>query len=243
MIAWLNLRHGVPERWDAWTRGLRRMGFEVREGTTTRPGDRDVLVTWNRVQDGRIAADAFEARGRPVVVTENATWGNDFNGRRWYHVALGRHNTAGRFPIGADNRWDDLGVELAPWRAANGDTVLLPQRGIGIPGVAMPADWLSRALKRHPGAKVRQHPGNKPGSSLDEALRHTARVVTWGSGAAVKALLWGIPVTSDMPNWIGEQDNTDAGRLAMFRRLAWAQWQLHEIAQGSPIARILNLPL
>jgi hypothetical protein len=35
-----------------------------------------------------------------------------------------------------------------------------------------------------------------------------------------------------MPQWIGEQDNTDAGRLAMFQRLAWAQWRLSEIESG-----------
>jgi hypothetical protein len=64
-------------------------------------------------------------------------------------------------------------------------------------------------------------------------------VVTWGSGAAIKALQWGIPVVSEMPDWIGEQDNTDAGRLEMFRRLAWAQWTMEEIAHGEPFARLL----
>ena len=52
--------------------------------------------------------------------------------------------------------------------------------------------------------------------------------------------MWGIPVESHMPNWIGAQDNTEAGRLAMFRRLAWAQWQLSEIATGEPFRRLLN---
>jgi hypothetical protein len=42
----------------------------------------------------------------------------------------------------------------------------------------------------------------------------------------------GISVTSEMPNWIAEQDNTEEGRLAMFRRLTWAQWRLDEIASG-----------
>jgi len=63
--------------------------------------------------------------------------------------------------------------------------------------------------------------------------------VTWGSGAAVKALTWGIHVESHMPNWIGEQDNTDAGRLEMFRRLAWAQWTLDEIEDGTAFRHLL----
>lgn len=59
------------------------------------------------------------------------------------------------------------------------------------------------------------------------------------SGAALQALLWGIPVASEMPDWIGAQDNTDAGRLAMFRRLAWAQWTLEEISDGLPFRSLL----
>ncbi len=43
-----------------------------------------------------------------------------------------------------------------------------------------------------------------------------------------------------MPHWIGEQDNTDAGRLAMFRRLAWAQFRMAEIESGEAFARMLK---
>lgn len=65
-------------------------------------------------------------------------------------------------------------------------------------------------------------------------------MVTWGSGAAVKALMWGIKVESHYPEWIGQQDNTDEGRLAMFRRLAWAQWELSEIASGEAFEWLLS---
>jgi len=54
-------------------------------------------VTWNRIGIGASAARAFESAGRPVLVAENASWGNDFAGNRWYHIARNRHNTAGRF--------------------------------------------------------------------------------------------------------------------------------------------------
>jgi hypothetical protein len=56
----------------------------------------------------------------------------------------------------------------------------------------------------------------------------------------VQALMLGIPVESHMPGWIAEQNNTDAGRLAMFRRLAWAQWRLEELRTGEPFARMLH---
>ena len=102
----------------------------------------------------------------------------------------------------------------------------------------MPGGWQIKALKKH-GGRIRKHPGTRACTPLEHDLRKCGRVITWGSGAAIKAMMWGIPVISDMPNWIGEQDNTDAGRLAMFRRLAWAQWTLDEIASGEPFDRLL----
>lgn len=213
------------------------MGYSVVQGVTMRPGDRDILVTWNRVAEGGAAARVFEGRGRPVLVTENATWGNDFAGRRWYTLARTFHNTAGMFPVGGPERWDGLGVEFAPWRM-EGETVILAQRGIGPVGVAMPQAWPEWARQRFLG-RIRPHPGTNKAVPLLDDLLGCGRVVTWGSGAAVLALLDGIPVTSEMPGWVAEQDNTDDGRLAMFRRLAWAQWQLAEIASGEPFERLL----
>lgn len=236
--AWLNLRHNLPDRVAAFTRGLERLGFTVLPGCTTQPGERDVLVTWNRIREGQYAAGAFESRGLPVLATENASWGNGFAGGRWYTLARGHHNTAGRFPVGDPGRWDALDVDLQPWRRS-GETVILPSRGIGAPGHAMPAGWGEVAARRYK-ARLRPHPGRGEGVPLAEDLAHAGSVVTWGSGAAILALTWGIPVLSHMPHWIGEQDNTDEGRLAMFRRLAWAQWRIEEIASGEPFARLLS---
>lgn len=238
MRAWLNLRHTVPERRRAFQDGMERLGYTVVDGLTTRPGDRDVLVTWNRIGPGHQAALAFEDRGLAVLVVENATWGNDFLGGHWYSIAKGYHNTAGAFPIGDSARWDRLSVELAQWRTS-GEVVILPQRGIGPPGVAMPLSWPDRIRKQR-GCRIRPHPGQRPAMSLEEDLRGCGQVVTWGSGAAVKALMMGIPVESHMPGWIAEQDNTYAGRLAMFRRLAWAQWRIQEIHTGEPMRRLLG---
>ena len=77
---------------------------------------------------------------------------------------------------------------------------------------------------------------------LADDLKQCGKVVTWGSGAAIQALMMGIPVISEMPDWIGKQDNTEAGRLDMLRRLAWAQWRLPEIASGEPFVRLLDCP-
>lgn len=235
MRAWLSLRYTVPERRRVFVAGLRALGYEVVEGLTRNPGPEDIFCTWNRIGEGQAAARAFEKAGRPVLVTENASWGNSFGSQHWYTVALTYHNQAGRFPIGGPERWDRLGVELAPWRAG-GETVILPQRGIGPPGVAMPTGWghqFKGRIRRHPGRRTDVIP-------LEQDLANAGRVITWGSGAAVKALMMGIPVESHMPRWIAEQDNTDSGRLAMFRRLAWAQWTLAEIENGEPFRRLLE---
>jgi hypothetical protein len=231
--AWLALRDGLHYRRDAFAAGLAAHGFEVRERLTDRPRAGDVLVLWNRYGENDRCAHVFEARGLPVIVAENAAWGNDFAGDRWYSVARGVHNTADCFPVGGPERWDSLGVELAPWRTGD-EIVGLPQRGIGPAGTAMPRGW------KPPGCtRIRPHPGTGKAVPLEQDLARAGKVVTWGSGAAVKALLWGIRVESHMPDWIAAQDNTDTGRLAMFRRLAWAQWRLSEIAAGEPFRRLL----
>jgi hypothetical protein len=237
MKAWLNLRYTVPARRAAFESGLRRMGYEIASGLPTSPGERDVLITWNRIGDGDRCAGLFESRGLPVLVAENAAWGNDFAGRRWYSLARNYHNTAGCFPIGGNERWDSLGVELPPWRAG-GETVILPQRGIGPAYVAMPRHWPDQALRKY-GGRLRRHPGKHELIPLEIDLKNCGRVITWGSGAAVKAVMLGIPVLAEMLHWIGQQDNTDAGRLDMLRRLAWAQWQLHEIESGEAFAQVL----
>lgn len=239
MIAWLNLRLTVTERRAAFVAGLQALGYKVREELTLRPGPRDILVTWNRIAEGHTAANAFEHEQCRVIVAENATWGNEFAGERWYFVGDRYHNKASAVRYAGPERWDRLGVELDPWRA-DGQTVLLPQRGIGPPSVAMPRDWLSYTRKRFPTARVRHHPGRGIESPLRWDLEHASRVVTWGSGAAVKACMWGCEVVSDMPDWIGSHQPLDESRLSMLRHLAWGQWTFKEIENGTAFAHILN---
>ena len=235
MRAWLNLRHVESERAAIFTDGLARLGYEVVRGVTLDPLPGDILVTWNRVGPGEHAARAFEALGLPVLVAENATWGNDFAGQQWLTLARNHHNTAGLFPVGGPERWDALGVELEPWRT-EGEAVILAQRGLGSPPTAMPRDWPNTVQGR-----LRVHPGPRaPLIPLRDDLASASKVITWGSSAAVLALTWGIPVESHMPDWIGSQGNTDEGRLDTLRTLAWAQWRPDEIASGEPFDRLLR---
>lgn len=244
MRAFLALRSGVHYRRDAFAEGLERAGYSVIEELPTKARAGDVLVIWNRYMQNAQAAARFEDAGLPVLVAENGYLGNDFNGGHWYALSRSQHNGAGSWRVGGPERWDSLGVPLAPFREDGSEVVILPQRGIGPPGVAMPQDWTGRTKERLRAlglpVRVRPHPGTAAAVPLEQDLARASCVATWGSGAALKALLWGIPVHADMPGWIGQQDNTDAGRLAMFRRLAWAMWRLEEIASGAAFRHLLQ---
>ena len=231
-IAWLNERTKIPGRKEAFVAGLESCGFQVRDELPSKTTG--VFVTWNRSLHYDTIAREFEKKGNPVVVLENSSW-NGLVPDKWLHIAKNRHNTSFMFKVGSPERWDSLGIELMPWRHEGGETVCLAQRGIGSAPTAMPKDWPSRQRCR-----IRRHPGRGATvQGLRDDLAKCSKVVTWGSGAAILACAWGIRVESHMPNWIGEQDNTDEGRLAMFRRLAWAQWRLSEIAAGDPFKWLL----
>lgn len=235
MRAWLNLRYTVPERVHAFVRGIERHGYRAEVGFPDRIGPRDLFITWNRINMGNVVAQKFQEAGLPVLVAENAAWGNDFLGRRWYSVAHNYHNTAGCAPL--QNRWDRLAVELEPFRES-GSMIVLPQRGIGSPPTRMPGGWAQAVAARY-GARIRPHPGTKVCKPLRDDLEGVSVAVTWGSGAAIKACMWGVSIISEMPNWIGQQDNTEPGRLEMLRRVADAQWELSEINSGEAFAALL----
>lgn len=223
------LRPDPHYRREVFDAGFRALGYEAASHDRC-----DVYLTWNRFGTRERIADQVEGRGGRVLVAENATWGNGFLGEKWYSIWPRFHNRSDCIRYGGPERWDSLGVELAPWRAG-GETVGLPQRGIGPAGVAMPRTWVPPAFDR-----IRRHPGVNACKPLEDDLADAGKVVTWGSGAAIKALMLGIKVESHMPKWAGEQDNTDEGRLNMLRRLAWAQWRLSEIEAGDPFRWLLE---
>lgn len=259
MKAWCSVRPEVHYRWDAISEGLRALGYEVMPAPTMDPGPDDILVIWNRYDSNHECANVFEDRGRPVVVIENGYLGKDWLGDQWYAISLHHHNGAGLWNVRGHERWDSLGVELAPWKLDGTQLVMLPQRGIGPPGVAMPQHWAAQTRRRitmAPGFDVviRPHPGqSRDGPTLESDLANAYAVYTWGSGAALKALLMGIPAYYDFPKWIGGEASafvgpnplpprrlSDESRLRMFRRLAWAMWRIGEIKSGEAFNTVLS---
>lgn len=235
------LREGPHYRRQAFRNGLERNGYTVHYELPAHPKSGEVLVIWNRYGHLDAAAKRFESVGGTVLVSENGYLGNEFAGKRWYAISRSQHNGAGWWPVGGTERWDRLNVPLAPWRDGGHEVVVLPQRGIGPPGVAMPRGW------KAPG-RVRRHPGLGPCVPLEKDLSQASACITWGSGAALKAIIIGVPVYYDFPKWIGAQAAVrrteplgapfKGDRLPMLRRMIWAQWTLDEIEDGTAIAAL-----
>lgn len=245
------IRESLRNKREAFLSGLAAAGFHVKPSIPDpRPGD--VLVIWNRYAANAETAKHYERVGASVLVVENGYLGKEWLGETWLAMALGHHAGAGMWREGGSFRWDALGLDLAPFRAAPGELVVLGQRGIGEAGIASPPRWAELTQKRI-GGRIRVHPGKEdPAVPLERDLKRAAAVATWHSGAALHAMIMGIPVWYEFRRWIGaeagkpieqygEEPNRDAdSRLAMFRRLAWAQWRLSEIASGEALAWLLE---
>ena len=201
-----------------------------------------------------LLAKKWEASGSTVIVAENGYIGSDKG--KLFALARSQHSGAGYWPVGEEDRWSRLGVELKPWRKDGRFLLLLPQRGFGPPGVAMPRRWQDnmlqalRRITRRP-IRVREHPGRNVANrrTLEADLENCWAAITWASGAGLKAIAAGIPVFYGLPNWIGAaaakpnlgiESPFLGDRLPMFQRLAWSQWTANEIRTGEPLARLIN---
>lgn len=247
------IRQAPLYRREAFEQGLRACGYEI-HGTprdAIRPDD--VLLIWNRYGEGAIHAERFEAAGATVIVAENGYLGRDWRGEHWYALARRHHNGAGDWRPAGPERWDAWGVEFQPWRERGKEIVILATRGIGPQGIAEPHGWSARVydqvrqLTEKP-VRIRHHPGENSCVPLEVDLWEAECVITWGSGAALKALMMGIPVFYGFDRWIGggaarfwdgTLEPVRPCRQPTFRRLAWSVWRTHELATGAPFARLL----
>jgi hypothetical protein len=244
------IREALVYRRSAFIAGLQKAGFAI-VNVLNDPQPGDALVIWNRYGANHETAKRFERAGADVFVVENGYLGKNWLGDRWFAMALNQHAGGGRWNVGADDRWDSLGIELQPWRTGGTDLVILAQRGIGSPEVRSPDGWAEKT-QRKIGGRIRVHPGKEPPTiSLEDDLRNAVAVVTWASTAALVALVRGIPVWYDYPKWIGalagrplqefgqEPKRSDVDRLQMFQRLIWAMWRAREIEDGTAFEYLL----
>lgn len=250
------IREAPVYRRQAFVSGLRAAGYDVAQ-RLDKPDSEDVLVIWNRYGHGEECAQQFERAKARVIVVENGYLGNGWLNDRWLAMSIGQHNGAGQWRIGGNERWDSLGVMLEPWRSGGKERIILGQRGIGSSEVRSPHQWAERTRARI-GGRIRAHPGKDEIKPLEEDLRDAACVVTWGSAAALRALLMGVPVWYDFPKWIGAVaarplnefgtppnmlapvKRSDTDRLHMFRQLMWAMWRASEVEDGTAFRYLLR---
>lgn len=246
-IASVILRHEPNYRSAAVIAGFQRHGYRTANQPNPNPRPDDVLLVWNRYSRHEHYCKQYEAVGAKVIIMENGYIGQT------KALARSHHNGAGWWPEPVEDRWSKLGIELKPWRTTGDYVLVLPQRGIGETGVAMPRNWLPSVLDKlrrftdRP-IKIRKHPGMTKSVPLEDDLARAWACVTWGSGAGIKALAYGVPVIHEFRQWIGApaaSGNMDiespvmGNRLAMFQRLAWAQWTLEELASGEAFEWLL----
>lgn len=242
-VASVLLKQQPTYRHHCFVTGLKQAGYSVIYRPQHNPSPQDVLVVWNRHPFHEKIITGYEKAMATVLIAENGYIGNT------KAIAKNYHNGAGSWYQGETDRWSQLGIELAPWREDGDHILVLPQRGMGSQGVAMPRNWLASTLHHlsmttdRP-VRVRKHPGQNQCVPLEDDLKGAWAAVTWGSGAAIKAIVAGVPVFHNMRNWIGapaastkvsDIENPFLGdRLPMLQRMAWAQWTLPEIESGEP---------
>lgn len=256
MRAYVAVREEPLYRRDAFQSGLHACGYQLGP-ELARPQPGDLALVWCRYGDTDRLAKRYEAAGATVVVAENGYLGRDWRGKTWYALALNQHNGVGRWPVGDTERTWIFDRDLCPWRSQGGYALVFAQRGIGSPLVAQPRGWHQKAaelLERmgHP-VVVRGHPGrHQENASLYRDLDGAAFAVTWGSGAAVKALLYGVPVYHGLPQWIGAPaarpfaktlgEPFRGDRTEFLTRLAWSMWSVEEIGSGYAFRHLLRRP-
>jgi hypothetical protein len=258
MHACLLVRDLPPYRRGSFEAGLKAIGYDV--DSRIRPDRDNILVIWNRYSMFDSVASDYEKRGGRVLVAENGYLGREWNGKYWYAIGRGQHNTMSDSQFGDPTRAQEIGITCAPMRHGGSEIVILETRNIGTDHVREPLGWSRRMLlsisevSEYP-VRIRKHPGEKKATPLDQDLRNARAVVTWGSGGAIKALTWGIPVFHGYAKWIGAEasvfidskradfvntlERIDTRPQAM-RRVAWAMWNTEEIQRGACFTWLLR---
>lgn len=249
--AFSNFKASPSYRARDFAAGLEALGYEMCEKWQKHPEPDDLLLLWNRTRTFDHIAKIYEDAGAHVIIAENGFLGADEDGSKLFALARNYHNGAGSWYIGKEPRRE---FEVKPWRQSGDHILLLPQRGIGARGVAMPTSWLADIQKRlakitdRP-IRIRRHPGADRSDPWPD-LRGAHCAITWGSGAGLKSLVAGIPVFHELERWIGAPaakygiNDIEAchlnGRAAMLHRLSWAQWSSREIRSGEAFSHLID---
>ena len=229
--------------------GLQSLGYQVVERPKDDPSADDLLVLWNRLPTHDKFAREYERAGARVVVFEHSWTGQE----GVYACCLEHHNGAGIWHVGQETRWPSFGIDVKPWRTSGEHVLVIPQRGMGVPPIAMPRGWTTDIATRLAAKTKRpiviRYPQDRI-HPIEPEFRDAHAIVTWASGGAVKAIINGYPVFYEMPHWIGAYAAIHGieslecpylgERETFLHRLSWAMWRTHEIADGTCLKCLLR---
>lgn len=239
IIASRNARHQLAHQ-EAMASGLSRHGIKAVISHSANGIRTSHVACW-----GWRAGRPLRAMGKEVLVMERGYLGDRF---AWTSLAWNGLNGRGTVytPDDAGARFRKLYPPVHDWNPA-GDYVLIAGQ---VPGDAAlngrclrgwyaaqaAKDWGMPVMFRpHPLAARRGGPRAVPKAQTIEgelgiALARAAKVVTFNSNLGVDALVAGKPATADDE---GSMIWSVTDRDQWAHRLAWRQWSLEEIADGS----------
>jgi hypothetical protein len=184
----------------------------------------------------------YTARSVPVVVLEFAYF-RDVPG--YWQVGIGGINRPPDFECPHD-RWDALGLSVQPSGGDPDGYILYAAQQPGDRSHGLTFRRWRELLRQAPG-KVRMHPKDVPQeTTLAEDLAGARMLKTLCSTSGIEALLAGVPAVADLPDraaWgelSGETLPSVEARTELFARLAYGQWTLDEMRDGTCAAFVLN---
>lgn len=241
---------GRTRSFDFIKHGLKRVGYEITNTPSLEPQPDDALVLWNRLPTADEHARRYEAAGAKVVVCEHG-W---VQPERFYAICLNHHNGYGHWHVGERSRWPDFGIAVKPWRTKGEHILVIPQRGMGVPPVAMPRVWTTDVVNRLislTGRPIRIRQPEFRIHPIEPEMEDAHAIVTWASGGGIKAIVAGYPVFYEMPNWIGRyaarpgithlEEPYLGERQTLFHYMSWAMWTPDEIERGEPFKCLFKL--
>lgn len=256
-----NSPHQVQHQ-AALAAGLRELGHTPIL-THRAPAQTQVVACW-----GWRAGALHREAGKDVLVMERGYLGDRFAWTSLAWNGLNGRATFPPAPADDGERFERHFGPLAPWRTnhRDGHILIVGQ----VPGDASLqgrdlepwyADMADRALRLGFEPVFRQHPvaikqgirQGPPGirkhvGPLADALANAAQVVTYNSNTGVDAAVAGVPVYVDNEGsmaWpvggqlVGDLEHAP-DRTAWAHRLAWRQWTLAEIADGTALKGLFS---
>lgn len=232
---------------QAFATGLGGLGWQIvwRSGAHHKEGETEsfglVVVDGQRGCKRALVSD-YAAKGVRSLVAD-LSYFRDVPG--YWQLGDGALNRIPSFACPPD-RFKALGLPVKAFGGnAKGYTLIAAQRphdashGLSADGYAT---WLDAQ-----DGKVRPHPlESTPDNSLADDLAGAKLVRTLCSTTGLDALLAGVPAVAELPDravWgelSGETLPSMTDRIALFSRIAYAQWTLDEIASGEAIKFTLD---